>query len=390
MKRRQCTCGLIEPTEPELRWRSDKCPICAARPEPKPETMPEPKPVLVRRDATADRLTARLADCNRRYPELWRTVDAIRAERSQEWPRWCFIPLAHMLDYFFATAPQVMEGAAWDALFQDMDALPGVAALAAWRPTQGIYRFDPELAEALWDTPPNGGKLPIELFDRLPDWCCYCEFPAATPPPMLHTDNMRGFFVGRFAGVPGRDLASAEDLLLFAVDSADTPDLITASLVLRNTVEESIEATLETGARPEGASADDIERILPLVSMALYLCSDDADMPQRDRTRPRPVKTKRGLRLFPPDVPRVWECGFRIGAAIRKAGLAGYYRDRGGTHASPRPHIRRAHWHSFWTGPKATAARPVTDRKLVAHWIPPTPVNTDAGEVVPTIYPVNA
>ena len=63
--------------------------------------------------------------------------------------------------------------------------------------------------------------------------------------------------------------------------------------------------------------------------------------------------------------------GVRIGSAIRKA----RHNERSskpvhGTHSSPVPHIRKAHWHHFWTGP-------VTDKKLVLKWLPPIPVNID-------------
>ena len=47
-----------------------------------------------------------------------------------------------------------------------------VGALAAWRATQGIYRFDQTVFEAVWDTPLTGG-LPTALLCRLPEWCCY-------------------------------------------------------------------------------------------------------------------------------------------------------------------------------------------------------------------------
>ncbi|MGO8822093.1 MAG: hypothetical protein ACLQO6_12835 [Desulfomonilaceae bacterium] len=37
-----------------------------------------------------------------------------------------------------------------------------------------------------------------------------------------------------------------------------------------------------------------------------------------------------------------------------------------GTHATPLPHIRRAHWHSFWKGPRTIPVK----RYLVVHWFP--------------------
>ncbi|MFL9999371.1 hypothetical protein PQR34_49145, partial [Paraburkholderia sediminicola] len=59
--------------------------------------------------------------------------------------------------------------------------VPGVtvnvlATLAGWRVTQGVYRFDPTLYNALIATPIEG-KLPTELLSRLPEWTVYIETP---------------------------------------------------------------------------------------------------------------------------------------------------------------------------------------------------------------------
>lgn len=51
-----------------------------------------------------------------------------------------------------------------------------LGALAAWRMTQGIYRFDTDIFSALWSTPIEG-KIPVEILYRLPEWCVYIEAP---------------------------------------------------------------------------------------------------------------------------------------------------------------------------------------------------------------------
>ena len=77
----------------------------------------------------------------------------------------------------------------------------------------------------------------------------------------------------------------------------------------------------------------------------------------------------------------MWDVGVRISSAIcsfarqQKNDNAG---SREGTtpisHASPRPHVRSAHWQTYWTGPQ-NAVFP--DRKTVVHWIPPLPIGMD-------------
>ena len=51
-----------------------------------------------------------------------------------------------------------------------------------------------------------------------------------------------------------------------------------------------------------------------------------------------------------------------------------------GTHASPRPHIRRAHWHSFWVGKKDQPDA----RSVTLKWLPPIPVNVPGVEDLTT------
>jgi hypothetical protein len=118
-----------------------------------------------------------------------------------------------------------------------------------------------------------------------------------------------------------------------------------------------------------------MQTVPSIVSLVLYLCSENAEIrngggDQRVPGYPKPKKTKKGLRIYAPDKPTHWEVGFRLGAALRRS-APGESEGVGGTHARPRPHIRRAHWHSYWVGkwddPEA--------RRVVLKWLPPIAVN---------------
>ena len=55
-----------------------------------------------------------------------------------------------------------------------------------------------------------------------------------------------------------------------------------------------------------------------------------------------PKKVRKGLRLFPIEKTGTWKVGRDLGNSIRSAHFIA-----GGKKS---PHLRRAHWHHFWTG----------------------------------------
>jgi hypothetical protein len=107
----------------------------------------------------------------------------------------------------------------------------------------------------------------------------------------------------------------------------------------------------------------------PRASRALPLLRDpDLSVKENRRRpgRPWPCKVKNGWRFFPPDQPTIWDAGSHVRTALRIA----YERESrgfGATHASPRPHIRRAHWHHYWTGPTKEPRK----GKSILKWLHP-------------------
>jgi len=149
-------------------------------------------------------------------------------------------------------------------------------------------------------------------------------------------------------------------------------------------VAESLAVTLQWSAQPDplatqltGQERAMVMKTVPaLVSLVLYLCSENAEIKESgggDRlpAYPEPKKTKKGLRLFAPDRPTHWEVGYRLGAALRRASTERGSEEPTGTHARPRPHIRRAHWHSYWVG----KWNEPDGRTVVLKWLPPIAVN---------------
>lgn len=70
---------------------------------------------------------------------------------------------------------------------------------------------------------------------------------------------------------------------------------------------------------------------------------------------------------------RKWDVGIRIGAAIRQKSASvekGESIKTASGHSSPRPHMRRGHWHHYWTGPRNVSE----NRRLILKWLSPMAV----------------
>lgn len=310
-----------------------------------------------------------------RYPGAWATFDRFRRARGPgfEWPDWCYMPIAG--------GYAVVSGGGDRRVPLPHAHHPAiVTALGAWRMTQGIYRFDPALLPALLETPLDG-DIPVEHLQRLPEWCVYIELEQAGIREGLHGAwmHMEYDVNGGTAELRAVLDCARDPRQPFAVDG-----LQPLALPLAGSIEESL-AALDRSAQQQaqrvglawsGLTPEDIRQarslIEPLLSLALYLCADP-DLTRRGRPdvprKPEPVRSRGQWVLHPASGPLEWDVGVRIGAALRAA----YQREQTGGDAAPtgrqvRPHIRRAHWHSYWLGPRDG------ERRRELRWLPPIEV----------------
>jgi len=318
------------------------------------------------------------------YPQAWKQIDYFRAGRGKElpdWPEWCFCPLSG--------AYAVVSGGGDNRCTPDIVGdIARIGALSAWRMTQSIYRFDPALYPRLIDTPIK--KIPVEILYHLPEWCVYIE----TPDLQWIDRPLAGFFAHlEYDTNTGR----SELRLLLDVDEPDGYHLIGQPLHLTSdTLDGAVQAMLNESKRqmadhgmthalanmPEDLVDYIAPPLEPLLSLLLYLCSEAADFGSLQPPRnPAPKKTKKGWRLFPASTSIRWDVGVRIGAALRQAYLQDEkgYEQQGSGRARPRAHVRRAHWHSYWTGPYDG------DRQIFVKWVPPISVNMNNLDDLPTI-----
>lgn len=75
--------------------------------------------------------------------------------------------------------------------------------------------------------------------------------------------------------------------------------------------------------------------------------------------------------------------GFRTGSILRsrKVNYARSVSNNVNGRTPPRPHLRRGHWHHYWTGPKICPE----SRNLVLRWVAPVAVG-GADENSPVVF----
>lgn len=313
----------------------------------------------------------------------WQCVEHFRQTQTTDrtWPHWCFLPHALWVD-----AVSLVLRPEYGVLAHDLAVVAGT--LGAWRITQGIYSFDPTLYDAVRETDISG-PLPTEVLTCLPEWCVY----VSTPHVLVGDQPVHGFFARLdFC------LESGAKALHLALDFPDT--LETSTIPLDDSpIESGLDFAFQSNVRTISDSgvvykqarnpAEHKKAVRAALSLLLYICDENADWGAAAvrPTNPPATKTKRGLRFFPADRPTVWNVGVRVGAELRKryAQLeADAANDGDRTHARPRAHYRRAHWHRYYVGPVGSSSR-----RLVPRWVHPALVNAASPDELPaTIRPV--
>lgn len=326
---------------------------------------------------------------NRKYPSLWTDLRKAYADpqtiiRSgaegmlmlKAVPDWCIMPT--MFPFLLLTH---RYGESY--YLSHMDEMMTLASTYIWRCSKGVYRFAPEVYSALISQPLTG-NLPADLLYRLPEWAVYIETPglAYERHPMegfiAHLDyNLfsRGVDLQFAMFLQGREQPKMVALPLDGGSLSDAMDRVdqTDDMFMGHT-----EQTRYIGAREEYRHA-----FSSMLQLLLYLCSEEPDMPTIEHPQKR-RKLSGGVR--PPEEPRIWDVGVRISNVIRnfkgrEPADVGNVNETGSSHASPRPHIRSAHWQAYWTGPR-NASFP--ERKPVLRWIPPIPISMDWKKELPT------
>ncbi len=306
-----------------------------------------------------------LSKVTKKYPKAWKQVDQFLDGKGKDlpkWADWCFLP---------AAAAYSIVSSGGDMNIDQVTDVSEVSSMAAWRLSKGVYRFDQDLFESLWFTPIDH-KLPIDLFFKLPEYGLYIE----TPGKLYEKRELHGFFVHL-----EEDVNQGHIELRLLLDTSS--GLVSLPIHLN---EQGIHESLidffdyskkqvhehfgvDTDLVKSSVMADHaIKEIMPLISLVLYICSTNSELinskGQTTPNRAQAKKIKKKKKFFAAQQTELWEVGLIMGAKLRAAKDHGESKEGVSVvgKKGPSPHSRRAHWHSYWIGPKS-------NQKLELKWV---------------------
>lgn len=317
-----------------------------------------------------------------RYPGCWDYIESMREDRGTDLPNWdddCYIPIAGTLA-ITAQGSKDLQSLLNGSTVLDAGLM---AALAPWRIYKQIFEFAYETEELLLNQAEDC-RVPIETLQNLPYPCIYIRTRT------IH--RLDGFFAHiEHDAKDGRkelrltvikDNGECYPLIIHLVPNGTILDGIRGAKAESTRVSKSLGDVIARRFEKEGERLEDLILLAaPLVQLVLYVCAQNKEVeldPNQEKIYRAP-KEKRFIRDKYSEI-RKYNCGEEIAQQIRRSYRQGqvnytYLKDAGasGSGTPKRPHVRRGHWHHYWTG-KAD------DKKIILKWQPPTFIHGDETE----------
>lgn len=335
--------------------------------------------------------TIEVLNVGRSNPEFAVALDELRATMTADGPE------AFARGRLLLTRLEAVRG----AQFANLCALSVMTAEAArlWRRHRVVYRVHPGLADSLLETDTRAA-VPCEVFARLPHPDPFVVFPTPIPAPVAAGSPVAVVGQPMFVGMLITGMTKHEAVCSTADPNVEQLVVALASRIHyegghpshdESTVLVPVSGTYSVDALIERATeygsfgtlvAADQRRVHNLaLSLLLYLCSD-----RRDARDYEPDSGRRGRKGRRRKESRtVIDLGFDIGPALHAARQPAS--DGGDEHSAHgggdrvRAHLRRAHWHTYWTGPREAQTPEV-------RWLHPILVHRRDYQSRPTVVDV--
>lgn len=275
-----------------------------------------------------------------------------------------------------------------------------------WANSKQVYR----ISDRLWDemTLNDADALPLSVFTKLPYSCMFIQHKDVSHNAPLDNMEIDTEKAGYFCWVDGaklqvgmlqtaviynygaegiiRDEESSNRVCGISIDLRDGMSIGSYLNQSKTAIKDLASGRIEhlddikvrtlMGSVIDGYASQSMEDtgLRHLLGVLMYIVSKEADVrtvyvPQKNR----PKKSRQ-------TDCTVHEVGFRVApklAEVRRA-YEGVSNGKTGRHMAP--HVRRAHWHGYWTGPKSDPTG------LEIKWIAPIIVNADKGDVQGIIH----
>lgn len=332
-----------------------------------------------------------LKKISEQYPKAWDQMEMFHSENGSpqlgSWPDWCYAPMSAALAV--ASEGYDLNKLPIDIRMAMISVAQAIFAMAPWRLSKEVYVIDEDLKNLLFE---QDGELdvPDEILLQLPYPCFYVELPNT----YYRADKIHGFFVTLEYDVNNGDKE------LKPVFLTDDGNIFSYSIHIgAKTIEESVDM-LDKQALENTNGDKELKRLAlramqdsaetkiflkQILQVILYILAQNAEItPSSEQS----FITKRGKTVKDKySEIRKWDVGIRVGAAIRQQKAKEQSRKKEykeSEHQSPRPHMRRGHWHHFWTGPKAQPE----ERKLILKWLSPMAIAANPEDMPITFHEV--
>lgn len=326
-----------------------------------------------------------LKDVSSKIPKVWQMIDLARplGLKNAKCSSRIFAPVETATAACIACQAGKAKGGRVDIPYPSL-----VLALAQWRKDKEVFVLDPDLARILYEQ--DDTSIPAAAVDYLPYPCFYVE----TAGLDAYLPGVHGFFF-----YIGWDTQTRKELMSFIFAGKegkiypfdiplDSPDLSECFDRMNRRKLLSKNAEIQARGRQELEQRDSVMLLLRCsLQVVLYLCACNAEIVP-DPEQESVMKRSNGSEIKDRYVEiRKWDVGFVTGPALqaqkrRPQSEESHARD--GSHAPKRPHVRRGHWHHFWTGAKSDAE----NRRLVLKWLPPIFVGSVDDDLPVVVHPV--
>lgn len=305
-----------------------------------------------------------LKGVNEQFPHV---LDFLtESAKTPEWDERCLVPIGLSLALFpdYESVSFAKKSA---MLIQALK----FSALAPWRLDKEVFEFSEELQSLLFEQAEEDDMdIPGEILGYLPYRAFYVRFASPISDRWYKLD---GFFVHhewdvqRGGELALRFLFLSTDLKIGGIEIKLSAKSLSENFsIIREISDKNFEKMADKTVNDVPTtilpSQSLIKKALELV---LYICSQNADVIASPKQAT--YKPKRGKIEDRYAEVKTWDVGVRLAPKIRLSRSLESKKSVGEhkTHASPRAHMRRGHWHHYWTGPKGG------ERKLILKWTAP-------------------